>query len=502
MIARTAAVLVVLLAGAACPASETVLLREDYQVIQRDREDRGSCVVELPADRQGPARFRFAVGEGGHAVRSGTLDVRDLGGGRRGLLLEGIPVGGPYTITLTPDGAAGGKALSFRGALVGDIWLLGGQSNMFGIDVIKEKLPALPYLNMLNVEHLLPDAHWCAAVPPIHRIPEQFAPFILKGQHPEYTDAQVRDIIKAKTPVGGIDCSYFFARKLYAEGHVPIGLVPCAIGGALAYWDPRQRATNRYGFLYRHAKNAGGRVKGLLFFQGEQDAIFGEERATVTKPSLIYPTLTYGQQFKDFVAALRKDFDNPDLPVLFAQVCRHHDSKKERDKGWEVVREAQRKIPEDLANAHCVATVDLDVMDGLHLDYASLKRVGERMAYLALPYVRKGVARRSEIKLKAAEFGQSPKPTIVVEFSGVTGKLRASGRPTGFSLRRKETGENLDWVYKVELDAPKPGMAVLRVASGERRGLQLYYAAGAAPYANLTDENDMAVPAFGPIELK
>ena len=107
-------------------------------------------------------------------------------------------------------------------------------------------------------------------------------------------------------------------------------------------------------------------------------------------------------------------------------------------------------------------------MDGLHLDYDSLKRVGERMAYLALPYVKKGVPRRSEIKLKAATFGDTLRPTLRVEFSGVTGKLRAPGRPTGFSLRRKETGEALDWVYKVDLDPARPNVAVLRLASGER----------------------------------
>ncbi len=37
--------------------------------------------------------------------------------------------------------------------------------------------------------------------------------------------------------------------------------------------------------------SAGG-VKGLLFFQGEQDAIFGDETQTVRKPSLIDPLRT------------------------------------------------------------------------------------------------------------------------------------------------------------------------------------------------------------------
>src|SRR5262249_30651492 len=158
-------------------------------------------------------------------------------------------------------------------------WLLGGQSNMYGIDVIKEKLPAMPAVNMLDVRHFDKDAHWCAAVPPIHRIPEPFATFTLKSQHPEFSEQRIREIIASKTPVGGIDGSYFFARKLLAESKVPIGLIPCATGASLSIWDPSERDRNRYGFLLHHVRAVGGRVKGLLFYQGEQDAIFGDPDA-------------------------------------------------------------------------------------------------------------------------------------------------------------------------------------------------------------------------------
>ena len=36
------------------------------------------------------------------------------------------------------------------------------------------------------------DAHWCAGVPPIHRIPESLADVRLKQQNPEYSDEKVR----------------------------------------------------------------------------------------------------------------------------------------------------------------------------------------------------------------------------------------------------------------------------------------------------------------------
>ena len=74
-----------------------------------------------------------------------------------------------------------------------------------------------------------------------------------------------------------------------------------ATGAALAYWNPDEREQNRYGFLAHHVESAGGRVKGMLFFQGEQDAIFGDEAETLTKPTLIAPIATYGDQFIRFV---------------------------------------------------------------------------------------------------------------------------------------------------------------------------------------------------------
>ncbi len=142
------------------------------------------------------------------------------------------------------------------------------------------------------------------------------------------------------------------------------------------------------------------------------------------------------------------------------------------------------------------------MIDGLHLDYNSLKRNGNRMAYSAVPYVKKAAMPRSEIKLVSVYLGKTARPTIVVEYSGVTGKLHAPGRPTGFCLKRKESGELLDWIYKIDFDAARPGRVILRATSVPNQNVVLYYGAGAAPYVNIVDENDMPLPAFGPVEIK
>jgi sialate O-acetylesterase len=495
------AICCLLLAADASSADGIALLHENYQVIQRTADDKGMCRIALTPPMNSATHCEFKIDDGQRIVHSGTARVADRPGLGRTALLEGIPVGGPYTVTVTLPGARE-AARTFHQILVGDIWILGGQSNMFGIDVIKENLPALPYLNMLDVQHVERDAHWAAGLPPIHRIPESLASSYLHNQHPEWTEEQIKQTIAAKAPVGGIDCSYFFARKLYAETRIPIGLVPCATGGALAIWNPAQREQNRYGFLEHHLHHVGGRVKGLLFFQGEQDAIFGDDTQTVRKPSLIEPIRTYAQQFKSFVDALRHDCRDPDIPVIFAQICRHHNGEKNHATGWETIREQQRRIPTILPRAHCAPSLDLDVIDGLHLDYDSLKRMGNRMAFVAAPYVTKTIQPRSEIKLVSVHPGKTPRPTIVVDYSGVTGRLHAPGRPTGFCLKRKESGELLDWIYKVDFDPAQPGRVILRTTSLPNQDVLLYYGAGAAPYVNIVDQNDMPLPAFGPADIK
>jgi sialate O-acetylesterase len=480
-----------------------VLLKEDYQVLQRDSADEGACIVALPAPLRTAASLTITVEDArGKHIRQLDAVPIDLPNGGRGAAIEKLPIGGPYTITIAASGNAAMDRLRFTNILVGDLWILGGQSNMFGIDTIKEQLPALPYLNMLNLMHFEKDAHWCAGEPPIHRIPAPFAQHTLKSQHPEYSEAKIREIIESKAPVGGIDCSYFFARKLFAESGVPIGLIPCATGAALAHWNPDERDRNRYGFLAHHVESAGGRVKGILFFQGEQDAIFGDEAKTITEPTLIAPITTYGDQFIRFVEALRTEFGGPDMPVIYAQICRHHNSQVDRSRGWEIIREAQRTIPERLSNAHCVPSIHLDLMDGLHLGYDSLKVIGEQMAYLALPYVKRGLPPRTEIRLKSAAFSGGIRPRIVVEFGGVQGRLKSKGRPTGFVLKEKQTGKLLDWIYKVEFDPSRPSTVILHATSIPNPDVDLYYGAGAAPYVNIVDDGGASLPAFGPVEVQ
>ena len=159
---------------------------------------------------------------------------------------------------------------------------------------------------------------------------------------------------------------------------------------------------NRYGFALHHIRSAGGRIKGLLFFQGEQDAIFGDEEKSRSQAIGNRPGFDlWRHALRGSSKVSARMFATRPLPVIFAQICRHHNGPDGRARAWEMVREAQRRLPERLANTHCVPSIDTRrdgrTAPGLRLAEANGRADGR----LALPYVKKGTPARAEIRLKS-----------------------------------------------------------------------------------------------------
>ena len=74
-------------------------------------------------------------------------------------------------------------------------------------------------------------------------------------------------------------------------------------------------------------------------------------------------------------------------------------------------------------------------MDGIHLDYDSHRRLGQRMAYLALQYAKSGVAPRTEIRLRS------------IRISAATGRPALAVLQDLVSLLDLTAGLNLKKVY-------------------------------------------------------
>jgi len=87
-----------------------------------------------------------------------------------------------------------------------------------------------------------------------------------------------------------------------------------------------------YHNMVRTVQCAGGRVRGILWYQGESDATGG-------------PAETYLQRFGAAVAAWRDALGDPQLPILTVQLNRYYTPPTEDlERAWPMLREAQRQV--------------------------------------------------------------------------------------------------------------------------------------------------------------
>jgi pimeloyl-ACP methyl ester carboxylesterase len=308
------------------PAARLVVAVSDYQVLARQGD--GAVVP-------------------GEAVEGLEVSVN---GGPFGKGYPRLKTGGPYRldIRLVRQGREVARARR-EGILVGDLYLLAGQSNMVGRAPLKGVLGGEARVAMLAAEDV-----WMEAREPLH-----------EGRK------------RADGVEIGAGLGLAFARELVRRTGVPVGLIPCAKGGtSLAEWSPAQRAAGRrslYGNLVGRARLAGGPFRGVLWYQGENDA--GNLGAAAT----------YGERWAEFVKQLREDLGQAELPVYTAQLGRYAvEPKPELVAGWNTVREAQRQAALTVAGTAVVATVDLTLTDSIHLDGEALQELGRRFAGVVL----------------------------------------------------------------------------------------------------------------------
>jgi hypothetical protein len=185
----------------------------------------------------------------------------------------------------------------------------------------------------------------------------------------------------SKDPDAGFGPSKAFATTLLEKRpEMAIGLIPCARGGSSIYqWQPSLSENTLYGSCLKRARAAStmGEVAGILFFQGEADAI---DQALYTE-SVVLPD-EWGDWFVAAVNGWREDLGAPDLPVVFAQIGTH--TAPEVFVNWSVVQEQQGQV--QMPNSAMITTDDLALKDGVHFTSESYRVIGERFAeaYLSL----------------------------------------------------------------------------------------------------------------------
>jgi len=466
----------------------------DYQLLPRDEKDKAAAhVTGLCSPAAGTIEAR--VCDRGAPVAG--LDWAKAGqaiGGKWTADLANLPVGGPYDLEVRLLDAKGAPLAqtAVREILVGDLWILAGQSNMQGVGKVSELPPPIPTVHMFTV-----DDRWELGREPLHPLLEsldeaQWGPMVPKDKTREELLPSWRLAwrdTKSQTVGPGLP----FAWELYRLTHVPVGLIPCAHGGtSLEQWNPAKKSEggkSLYGAMIRRAAAAGGRIRGVLWYQGESDAGGGEVSAT------------YQKRFTDFVAAVRSDLGDPNLCFLYVQIGRFIIAAD--GAGWDTVREGQRLAEGQLGHAAVVPAIDCTMIDLIHLNTAGQMKVGRRLALQAArelfgQEVHRGprFAEAKAVQLDTWHNGLS------LRFTDVNGRLRAEGRPMGFSFdTAKEPGKPLPMVVRVDLPKDKPDTVEIALAGKLPEGARLWYGRGLDPCANLTDDEDMGMLAFGPVPV-
>jgi len=218
------------------------------------------------------------------------------------------------------------------------LFILAGQSNMSG----RGEMPSVPLPVNPRVFVFGNDYRWHYGVEPMDRADNQ-------------VDRVSRDG-KARYSLA----TAFAETLLEKDSTLIIGFIPCARGAtSIDKWQRNLSENSLYGSCLKRSRATSpmGVIKGLLFYQGEADAL-SPNAYPERKPS----PFKWAEKFSRFVMDMRLDLDEPDLPIVFAQLSHH--TAPDRYIYWEQVKEQQAKV--HLPNCRMVVLPELELSDYVH----------------------------------------------------------------------------------------------------------------------------------------
>ena len=405
----------------------------DWQILQQ--ETNGVAALELAGvHRTDAPEYRVEVRvvcESNGAPVSAALDWQPaqlLPGNRWRMTLTGLPAGGLYRVEtrVWRDHCADtrpmrGDYLHHLG--VGDLWVIAGQSNASGTGTGYVDDPPT-----LGVHLFGSDERWKLACHPLEDATRSLHTITVHG------------VFQAHSPW------LAFGRLLLSQLNYPVGLIPTALGGSpLSAW---MEGEDLYVNMLDMVRLAGGRVRGMVWYQGESDCA----------PR---PCEDYIKRFTRFVAAARRDLGAPELPILTAQLGRYAaPADEENHRSWTRLREAQRQAAQTLLGVELIPTVDLSLCDEIHLSAPANVLLGQRFAREALRAVYGRNLSRTAIALRGAEVAKNR--SVVV--------LKVERPAAGWCW----VGQGPDFVADDEAGL----VAVTQVAPYDDGGIELHLARG------------------------
>lgn len=427
-------------------------------------------------------RVRFALedacGPVTVIVPHGRLEEIGPDNGYRCFWLTGVPVGGPYTLTLSDEK----DSLTLHDLYVGDVWLLGGQSNMEGVGYYRDiagEVCQRPELRQFSFDN----AHWELAEPRLHRgwlSPEPYMQEHFAGHGGVHER--------------GVGPGFFFAQEMYRRTGVPQGLIPCALGGSnLGQWAPEGSSDGYqfYQMTMTRFKLCGSHVRGLFWYQGCAEANPDGVRLFTGRMQRLFD-------------AFRRDTGNPALPIVQVQIGRFTNTPPAEDRHWSGIREQQRRLTQEIPHLDTVAVTDAEYADGIHLQARYQIKLGKNAAESMFrlcfdPQERTSLPAPSLASIRVVrldDFGEA----LAARFDNIHGGLISPGVPSGFALSRSPDKIDTYSIFRLELAA---NTVFIRHESPENalRDMYLSYYFGNGAYANITDMAGRPLPAFGPLKL-
>lgn len=356
------------------------------------------------------------------------------------VVLKDVPAGGLYRLEThlrtDPHGPAEwqmhGDMRHFLG--VGDLWVIAGQSNSAGYG--RGGCWDPPELGI----HLFNNAmRWTLATQPLNETTGTVHPENREGAN------------------SGHGPWIHFARIIKRELNIPVGLVQVSLGGSpFVSWNPTEPGEHPlYELMLRVYRAVGGKVRGILWYQGESE----------TDPDI--KTDTYEDRFVAGVKAWREAMGQPELPVLTVQLGHWTGPAGEGShERWTKVREAQRRVPKRLPGVTVSPTLDLTLTDGIHVSPAGNMILAQRVANAALATVygkKVNYLAPEPVEAKASADGRS----IELRFENVAGQLSTIA-PEAIPFR-VEDEQGIVGVQRVNIWADRVGLQLERSVAGAAR---------------------------------
>jgi len=441
----------------------------DKMVLQRTAANQCDVFITGQADTYGDVWVK--VTKNGKIVPG--FKARRIGKVNKGKLnarLRGLPTGGPYTVQLHVCGKTDCDALTIHHVLVGDVWILGGQSNMQGSAPREGAVPA-----MKNVHAFYCDDHWDVAKDPIHTLWNAVDP--VHGGKPDGKDPEGK----------GVGPGVPFGQAMFKATSVPQGLIACGHGGtSMTQWDPalkKQGGHSLYGAMVRRFHKNGGRVAGVIWYQGESDARAEDE-----------PLYT-GRMVK-LVAAMRRDMKSPRLPFVGVQLSWYAGENFKRE-WWNPIQEQQRRLCEKIKQCVFVPAHDLPLCDVIHISGKGHAILGGRLAAAMLALATNGRQGRLPIALRRVSVttgnsNHKGSANVVAEFDHVAGALRADGLARGFTLHQSMQ-TTTPGIYHAETDKNRVILHCYPTPI-DLGGYKLSHVWGVAPVSTIMDADGWPLP--------